>query len=70
MKNYDIACIPGDGIGQEVIPACRSVLQALASGEGFTLRFHDFPWGADHFRRHGCMMPADGLAALRTSPTT
>jgi tartrate dehydrogenase/decarboxylase/D-malate dehydrogenase len=31
MKTYKIACIPGDGIGKEVIPAGELVLQALAN---------------------------------------
>ena len=31
MKTYRIACIPGDGIGKEVIPAGREVLEALAA---------------------------------------
>ena len=30
-KTYRIACIPGDGIGKEVIPAGQEVLQALAA---------------------------------------
>ena len=29
-KTYRIACIPGDGIGKEVVPAGQEVLQALA----------------------------------------
>ena len=33
MKTYRIATIPGDGIGQEVIPAGREVLEALAGVE-------------------------------------
>jgi len=33
MKTYAIATIPGDGIGQEVIPAGRQVLEALATYE-------------------------------------
>ncbi|MEO5695905.1 MAG: tartrate dehydrogenase, partial [Burkholderiaceae bacterium] len=31
MKTYSIATIPGDGIGKEVIPAGRRVLEALAA---------------------------------------
>ena len=66
MKTYRIATIPGDGIGKEVIPAGREVLEALvAAGAGFDLAFTDFDWGGDHYRRHGVMMPADGLDALR-----
>ncbi len=66
MKTYRIATIPGDGIGKEVIPAGRQVLQALASAQDrFDFVFQDFGWGGDHYRAHGEMMPADGLDALR-----
>jgi tartrate dehydrogenase/decarboxylase / D-malate dehydrogenase len=66
MKTYEIACIPGDGIGKEVVPAGQAVLQALAEAMGgFRMQFETFGWGADWFRAHGEMMPADGLAALR-----
>ena len=31
MKTYKIALVPGDGIGKEVVPAGRQVLEALAA---------------------------------------
>ncbi len=66
MKTYRIATIPGDGIGKEVIPAGQRVLAALAArARGFAFDFTDFGWGGDWYRRHGVMMPADGLDALR-----
>jgi tartrate dehydrogenase/decarboxylase/D-malate dehydrogenase len=66
MKTYRIATIPGDGIGKEVIPAGRQVLEALAAtGSSFRFEFENFDWGGDHYRAHGVMMPADGLDALR-----
>jgi tartrate dehydrogenase/decarboxylase / D-malate dehydrogenase len=66
MKTYRIATIPGDGIGKEVIPAGRELLEALvASGSGFAFEFENFAWGGDWFRAHGTMMPDDGLDALR-----
>ena len=66
MKTYRIALIPGDGIGKEVIPAGREVLEALAGTQrALAFEFQSFDWGADHYRRHGVMMPADGLEALR-----
>ena len=66
MKTYKIATIPGDGIGKEVVPAGREVLEALAAAGGtFGFEFEDFAWGGDWFRAHGEMMPADGLEALR-----
>jgi tartrate dehydrogenase/decarboxylase/D-malate dehydrogenase len=66
MKTYRIATIPGDGIGKEVVPAGAEVLQALAkTTESFAFEFEDFDWGGDYYRKHGIMMPADGLDALR-----
>jgi tartrate dehydrogenase/decarboxylase / D-malate dehydrogenase len=65
MKNYKIANIPGDGIGKEVIPAGTEVLKVIASQSNFSFEFEDFDWGGDYYRKHGIMMPADGLDALR-----
>ncbi len=66
MKTYKIACIPGDGIGKEVVPAGRTVLEALAAARStFRFEFEDFGWGGDWYRTHGEMMPANGLDALR-----
>ena len=66
MKKFKIACIPGDGIGKEVIPASQVVLEALAEGQNqFGFEFTSFDWGGDYYRQHGIMMPADGLDALR-----
>ncbi len=67
MKTYRIATIPGDGIGQEVIPAGEQVLRELARVQGgFAVEFEHFGWGGDWYRAHGEMMPADGLDALRS----
>jgi tartrate dehydrogenase/decarboxylase/D-malate dehydrogenase len=65
MKTYRIATIPGDGIGKEVVPAGREVLDAAASASSFRFEFENFDWGGDYFRQHGVMMPDDGLDALR-----
>ena len=65
MKTYKIACIPGDGIGKEVVPAGQAVLQALAESAGFRIEFTTLGWGGDWYRAYGEMMPADGLDALR-----
>jgi tartrate dehydrogenase/decarboxylase / D-malate dehydrogenase len=61
MKIYTIACIPGDGIGKEVVPAGQAVLQALAAKSGtFQFEFETFGWGGDWYRAHGEMMPKNG----------
>ena len=33
MKTWRIALIPGDGIGKEVVPAGRTVLEAVAAAD-------------------------------------
>jgi tartrate dehydrogenase/decarboxylase/D-malate dehydrogenase len=66
LKTYRIATIPGDGIGKEVVPAGREVLEALAAASSdYRFEFEDFDWGGDYHREHGIMMPDDGLDALR-----
>lgn len=66
MKEYSVAAIPGDGIGPEVIAAGLEVLRALEQKVGgFRLRVESFPWGSAYYKKHGLMMPEDGLAELR-----
>jgi tartrate dehydrogenase/decarboxylase/D-malate dehydrogenase len=66
MGKYRIAMIPGDGIGKEVVPAGREILETLAkSCSNLNFDFEDFEWGGDYYRKHGVMMPVDGLDALR-----
>jgi tartrate dehydrogenase/decarboxylase/D-malate dehydrogenase len=57
--------IPGDGIGQEVIPAAIRVLEAAGERGGFRFEWQHLPWGSDHYLQHGRMMPADALDRLR-----
>ena len=65
MRTHRLAIIGGDGIGPEVIEAGCRVLEALAEAEGdLGFAFDRYDWGSDHYRRHGVMMPADGLALL------
>ena len=65
MKTYRIAVIPGDGIGQEVVPAAIRALEAAAAGSGFGFTWEQFPWGSQHYVDHGRMMPADAIERLR-----
>ena len=66
MREYQIAAIPADGIGPEVIEAGEAVLGALESRMGdVSFRVTTFDWGSDHYRRHGVMMPVDGLEQLK-----
>jgi tartrate dehydrogenase/decarboxylase / D-malate dehydrogenase len=64
MAGFRIAVIEGDGIGKEVVPAARQVLDAAGKRHGFDLAWEDFDWGCDLYERSGRMMPADGLARI------
>ena len=67
MKTYKIASIPGDGIGKEVILECEKVLTALSKKHPeVAFQFEHFDWGGDYYRKHGVMMPDDGLDPLRS----
>ena len=63
MKSYRIASIPGDGIGNEVIPAGVEVLQKLAVD--FSLEFKDFNWSSKRYIETGSYIPEGGLAELK-----
>ena len=66
MAVHRIAAIPGDGIGQEVIAAGLEVLGGIAGARRRAAPRGDrFDWGSEYHRRHGRMMPADGLDRLR-----
>jgi tartrate dehydrogenase/decarboxylase/D-malate dehydrogenase len=65
MKNLSIAVIPGDGIGQEVIPPALEVLEACGRLHDLTFTWRQFDWSADYYFRHGRMMPENSLDLLR-----
>lgn len=66
MKRLNIAVIPGDGIGKEVVPVSLEVLNAVAEVHGgLGFNFTEFPWSCDYYSEHGKMMPDDGLQTLQ-----
>jgi tartrate dehydrogenase/decarboxylase/D-malate dehydrogenase len=65
LKTYRIASIPGDGIGNEVIPAGIEVLKKLAPLEGFALEFTDFDWSSRRYVETGAYIPEGGLEKLK-----
>ena len=63
MKTYRIAAIPGDGIGNEVIPAGIEVLKHLA--DSFRLEFVTFDWSSQRYLGTRAYIPDGGLAELK-----
>jgi tartrate dehydrogenase/decarboxylase/D-malate dehydrogenase len=65
MTQYRIAVIPGDGIGNEVVPEGIRVLEAAGRRFGISFTWEEFPWSCEHFKNTGRMMPEDGLERIR-----
>jgi tartrate dehydrogenase/decarboxylase/D-malate dehydrogenase len=65
-STFCIAVIAGDGIGREVVPAGLAAIEAATRGGDVRLDFTEFPWGCEHYLRHGRMMDEDALDRLAT----
>jgi tartrate dehydrogenase/decarboxylase / D-malate dehydrogenase len=66
MKTFTIAVIAGDGVGTEVIPQSKRVLERVGHKHSVTFAFQDFEWGAEHYFRWGRMMPAGAIDLLQS----
>jgi tartrate dehydrogenase/decarboxylase / D-malate dehydrogenase len=65
MKTFTIGVIAGDGVGQEVVPQAKRVLEQAAHKHDLSFAFQDFDWGASHYFRWGKMMPSGALDLLQ-----
>ncbi|MGH9066950.1 MAG: tartrate dehydrogenase [Acidimicrobiales bacterium] len=64
MSVHQLAVIPGDGIGAEVVPAALRVLDAVGADHGFSFEEEMLDWSCARYAETGAMMPADGLDRL------
>jgi len=65
-RAFDVAVLPGDGIGREVMEACLQVLAAAESADGgprLALVKHNA--GAQYYQQSGDALPAATVAACR-----
>lgn len=62
-----IALLPGDGIGQEVVPEAARVLQTVAKEAGFSLEFEQGMIGGAAIDARGTPLPAETLRLCRQS---
>jgi tartrate dehydrogenase/decarboxylase/D-malate dehydrogenase len=62
---HDIALIPGDGIGKEVVAEARRVLEQAGEIWDFDFEWTEYEWGCEYYAETGLMMPEDGLEKLR-----
>ena len=64
MGSYQIAALPGDGIGPEIMTATLDVLRrVVALTPGLDLHVTSYEAGAEHYRQHGEMLPTHVLQA-------
>ncbi|MFK7943966.1 MAG: tartrate dehydrogenase [Paracoccaceae bacterium] len=67
MKTFKIACIPGDGIGNEVMPEGLRAVEAAAAAGGFKIETTHYDWSCERYKASGAMMPEDGISQLSQS---
>ena len=65
MRTFTIAVIAGDGVGKEILPPAKRVLEQIGRKHQVSFAFQDFDWGADHFFQWGRMMPAGAIDLLQ-----
>ena len=61
---HDVAVVPGDGVGREVVPEAMRALES--TGLGFN--FNHFEVGYDVFKRVGNPVPDEAISGIRESP--
>ena len=66
-KTYKICCLPGDGIGPEVIAEGKKVLAAVGKRAGVEFAFEDHLIGGAAIDACGDPLPAETLAAAKAS---
>jgi 3-isopropylmalate dehydrogenase len=67
MKNYNIAVLPGDGVGPEVITEGLKVIRAALGKKNSSFTFKEYPIGAALYKKTGVGCPPQTIAACRTS---
>jgi 3-isopropylmalate dehydrogenase len=66
MRRHQIAVLPGDGIGEEVVRQGLRALDAAAAKEGFQVDRVTYPYGADHYLATGETLPEKAFEEMAT----
>lgn len=64
-KTYNIAVIPGDGTGPEVIAEGIKALQAVSQKNGFKINLAYFDFGGDRYLKTGETLPDSAIQELK-----
>ena len=64
MNSHNIAVVPGDGIGAEVVRVGLNVLKAVAEKHSFGIETTDYPFGGQHYLDTGEVLSDESLNQL------
>lgn len=64
-RSINLAIIPGDGIGPEIVAQAERVLDAVANVQGFTLDKTSYSLGAEHWLKTGETLSEETMDALK-----
>lgn len=64
-NNYNIAVIPGDGTGPEVVAEGIKVLNAVQKESDFTLDYEEFNFGGERYLETGEILPESAIEELK-----
>ena len=65
--NYNITCIPGDGIGPEIVAAAKKVLVKTANTYGHHFEFKDILMGGASIDVHGIPLTDEAIADAKAA---
>jgi len=61
---YNIALIPGDGIGSEIIREGKKVIEAASKIFSIDINWIEYPFGAEHYLKTGELLPDSALKEI------
>jgi 3-isopropylmalate dehydrogenase len=64
-KSYNIAVIPGDGTGPEVVEEGVKVLKSAASNYGVNFNLNYYGFGGEHYKKTGEILPDSAIEELK-----
>ncbi|PPR16225.1 MAG: putative tartrate dehydrogenase/decarboxylase TtuC' [Alphaproteobacteria bacterium MarineAlpha9_Bin3] len=65
LNKHNIAIIPGDGIGPEVINSGLKVIRRSLRLDNISIKEKVYNWGSNYYKKHQLMMPKNGLEKLK-----
>jgi 3-isopropylmalate dehydrogenase len=62
---YNIALIPGDGIGPEIIREGKRIIDFASQQDGVQINWTEYPFGAEHYLKSRELLPDSALKEIK-----